>query len=129
MGLLKFIGNLFNDRSHCPNCKTKYTYPENMKIYASGLKWEKSTKSEYKGDFTYEVEYRTFYRIVEFVFVCRNCNKIYSFKKRYDVYRSDSLYSQNNSEEIEILKKKILSTFDKSVFTERDIVINFSAEL
>ena len=100
-----------------------------MSIFYSDLKWERKSKTEYKGDFKYEIEYRLYYRIVEFVYECPNCQKTHSFQKRYDVYRSDSLYSQNNSEEIELLKKKILSTFDKSVFTERDIVINFSAEL
>lgn len=100
-----------------------------MRIFASDLKWEKNTKTEYKGDFKYEVEYRTFFRIVEFIFVCHNCNKVYSFKKRYNLYSSDSKYSQSYNEEIELLKKKILSTFDKSVFTVRDIHINFSDEL
>ncbi len=129
MGILSFLGNLINNHSRCPSCKTQYTYPKNMRIYASDLKWEKNTKTEYKGDFKYEVEYRTFYRTVEFVFLCHNCNKIYSFKKRYDLYRSDSRYSQSYNEEISLLKEKIISTFDKSMFIERDIHINFSDEL
>ena len=116
-------------RSRCPNCKTQYEYPRDMSIFYSDLKWERKSKTEYKGDFKYEIEYRLYYRIVEFVYECPNCQKTHSFQKRYDVYRSDSKYSQSDEEELELLNKKIRATFEDSMFLGKEIELIFSENL
>ena len=115
-------------RSVCKKCKTNYTYPENIEIYSGPLYWEKKKKEETKGDFTYEIEYLVYYRNVTFYLTCLKCGDKRDFTKRYELYRSDSTYSQSNYQELELLKDKIRNTFDKSVFanvSNEDIDIEF----
>lgn len=116
-------------RSVCPNCKAQYVYPRDMSIFYSDLKWETKTKTEYKGDFKYEIEYRLYYRIVEFMYRCPQCQTTNSFRKRYDVYRSDSNYSQSDQEELELLNQKIRATFDASMFLGKEIELYYSENL
>ena len=110
-------------RSSCPKCKKIYTYPDDFKVFAGDLKWERKTKEEWKGDFKYEIEYRVYYRYVGLDFKCSKCGHSHSLVKRIDVYRSDSNHSQSEAEEISLIKSKLRSMLEPSVFAGKNIKI------
>ena len=105
-----------------------YSYPKDIEIFAGPLYWEKKTKKETKGDYTYEIEYLVYYRNVTFYLTCSKCGNKRDFTKQYELYRSDSTRSQSNAEELFVLQDKIKRTFDKSTFANvntEDIDIEF----
>ena len=110
-------------RSSCPSCKAMYSFPDDFEIIAGELKWRKERKTEQKGDFQYEVEYRVYYRTVTFNCKCSKCGHTHYFNRTYNLYRSDSSYSQSHEEEVELLMDKIKKEFDKSVFAGKTIRI------
>ena len=110
-------------RSKCPNCKAQYSFPDDFEIIAGELKWRKEKKTEEKGDFKYEIEYRVYYRTVTFDFKCSKCGHAHWFNRTSDLYRSDSDYSQSHEEEVDLLMFKIKEDFDKSVFEGKTIRI------
>ena len=112
-----------NKRSSCPNCKKKYSFPEDFEIIAHDLKWRKETKTKTKGDFEYEIEYRVYYRTVTFDFKCSECGHEHWFNRTYDLYNSDADYSQSEEEQIELLQFKISEEFDDETFKGKEIRI------
>ncbi len=103
----------------CPECKKYYFYEDDISLNISDLKWEKRTKHETKGDYEYEITYKIFYRIVEFVFTCSKCGHVKTVNKRFDVYSSDSNYSQSDEEEEAVLLSKIEKYLGKQAFDRK----------
>ena len=121
--IVKIKKAIRHKHSTCPNCKKEYSYPEDFEIIASPLKWRVEKKEEKKVDFTYEIEYKVFYRIVTFNFKCSKCGHAHWYNKSFDVYRSDSKYSQSDAEELMVLKNQIRSQFDKNMFDDKEIEV------
>lgn len=119
--IVSIVKTVKKKRSSCPSCKAMYSYPEDFKIIVGPLKWERKTKTEYKGDFKYEVEYRVFYRVVTFDFKCSKCGHTRWFNKKYELYSSDSPYSQSDAEEIALLEEKIRATFSKELLAGKEL--------
>lgn len=105
-----------NSRSRCPKCKRYYFFSEDIKLDISDLKWERKTRKETKGDVEYEVTYKTFYRLVDFTCTCSKCKSQRSITQRFDVYDSDSNFSQSHEEEMQVLETKIKKFFAPCVF-------------
>lgn len=111
---------------NCPNCKAQYSFPDDFEFITGDLKWRKEKKTEEKGDFKYEIEYRVCDRTVTFDFKCSKCGHTHWFNRTYDLYRSDSDYSQSHEEEVDLLMHKIKMDFDKSVFEGKTVRIAIS---
>lgn len=105
--------------SKCPNCKQYYFYDDDIKVEIGDLKWEKRQKEETHGDFTYDVTYKRYYRILTFGCKCSKCGQVKAYSKRVDIYDSDSKYSQSDEEEIEIIESAIRKFFVPCVFDKK----------
>ncbi len=101
--------------SRCPKCNTYY-FKDDISIEIGDLKWERCTKTEWKGDIEYEITYKQFYRLVAFDCTCPKCGHVNSFVKRFNLYTSDSKYSQSYEEEMQYLNHQITNYFDPCVF-------------
>lgn len=112
-----------HSHSVCSKCKKEYTYPESFDIDIGELKWEKKTYDEQKGDFTYEIEYKQYYRLIRIYLKCISCGYETSIVKRVDIYRSDSKYSYSEKLDIERIKSCVRKQFDKSMFAGKEIDI------
>ena len=126
--IVKIKKAIRHSHSTCPSCKKAYSYPEDFSIIAGPLQWERKTKTEYKGDFKYEIEYQQFYRILTFDFKCSSFGYEHWFNKRINVWRSDSNYSQSDAEELQVLINGVRKQFDNTMFAGKDIIIYPSDE-
>ncbi len=116
-------------RRSCPECKQYYFYEDDITMHIGDLKWEKKTKEETKGDFTYEITYKLFYRIVDFDCKCSKCGHERTLTERFDVYSSDSSYSQSAEEEEAVLLHEIEKwlgpqAFDRALNNKKNAEIN-----
>ena len=111
-------------RSICPECKKEYSYPESFNIEVSELKWVKGKKEETKGDFTYEIEYKQYYRIIWIDLKCSTCGHTRTLKHKVNIWRSDDNYSYSESMDRMCIEDSIKSRFDKTMFEGKKIKIN-----
>lgn len=110
-------------RSTCPKCQTVYTYPDDIEILASNLKFRKKEHKESVGNATISRWETIFYRDVVFNCKCSKCGEINVFLKSIDVYSSDDTYSQSTAEEYDELKSKAKRLFNEEIFKDKEIQI------
>lgn len=118
VGIVMACKGVKKSRSRCPKCKRYYFFDEDIKLAIGDLKWERKTKKETRGDFEYEVSYKTFYRLVDFFCTCPNCKSQRAIRQRFDVYDSDSNFSQSHEEEMRVLENKIKKFFAPCIFNK-----------
>ena len=120
-------------RKMCFKCRRKYT-PEDLTMVSSDLKWERKEKQQEKttrggfavtggADYIEITKYKVYYRIISFSLKCKNCGRVHSLTKRFDLYDGSSNHSQTQEEQIALLKRKVKNFMGKDFFDNQKIKI------